>query len=161
MKPLQFRAAPGVLSNRHLRRKGRRGLTLFEVLLALVIFVGAFTAIGQLISSGVRGALRSRFQLQAAQLCQAKMGEVVCGALPLKTAQAVYTDDPAWTWSLIVGPAPVQGLMTVEITVQRLSQNKTVATKFSMTRYVRDPQLYIAAQEEAEQLEAEQQNTAE
>jgi general secretion pathway protein I len=139
----------------------RSGLTLFEVLLALVIFVAALSAIGQLISSGVRGALQSRFQLQAAQLCQAKMGEVVCGAQPLTPTQAVYPEDKAWIWSLQVMPSPVQGLMKVQVTVERLSQNKQIEIKFAITRYVRDPAVYIAAEEEAarnaEQLESESQ----
>ncbi|MDB5384627.1 MAG: type secretion system protein [Planctomycetaceae bacterium] len=129
----------------------RSGLTLFEVLLALVIFVGALTAIGQLLSSGIRGALQSRYQLQAAQMCQAKMGEVVCGAQPLRAMTAVYPDDPAWSWSLQVIAAPVPGLMKVEVMVQRLSQhkNKKAEIKFSMIRYVRDPAVYLAAEEEA------------
>jgi general secretion pathway protein I len=136
----------------------RRGLTLFEVLLALAIFVGAFAAIGQLINSGVRGALQSRMRLQAAQLCQAKMGEVVCGALPLQSAQAVFPEDAAWSWSMVVSPAPVPGLMLVQVTVQRVSKNQQATVKFDITRYVRDPQLYLAAEEEAN---AQQQAEAE
>jgi len=134
----------------------RRGLTLFEVLLALVIFVGAFTAIGQLLSNGVRGALQSRLKLQAAQLCQAKMGEVVCGAQELKAAQAVFPDDPNWSWSVVVGPAPVPGLVLVQVTVERVSKNQQAGVKFGLTRYVRDPQLYLAAEEEAAAREAEE-----
>lgn len=143
-------------------KAARSGLTLFEVLLALVIFVGAMTAIGQLLSSGIRGALQSRFQLQAAQMCQAKMGEVVCGAQPLKTATAVYPDDPAWSWSLQVVGAPVQGLMKVDVTVQRLAKhnNKQAEIKFTMTRYVRDPAVYLAAEEEANRNAEEQEAEA-
>ena len=40
--------------------------------------------------------------------------------------------------------------MKVEVTVQRTSRNKPTEIKYSITRYVRDPQLYIAAEEEAE-----------
>ncbi|MDB5339359.1 MAG: hypothetical protein JWN70_4978, partial [Planctomycetaceae bacterium] len=54
----------------------RRGLTLFEVLIALVIFVGAMAAIGQLVANGVRAALQARFQTQAAMMCEAKLAEV-------------------------------------------------------------------------------------
>jgi Tfp pilus assembly protein PilV len=139
--------------------KYRSGLTLFEVLLALVIFVGAMSVIGQLISSGVRGALNSRFELQATQMCQAKMGEVVCGAQAMTSTQGVYPEDKAWTWNVQVMPAPVQGLMKVQVTVERVSRNKHAEFKFALTRYVRDPAVYIAAEQEAarnaEQLESE------
>lgn len=137
------------LSSTGLRPSGRTGLTLFEVLLALVIFVAALSAIGQLLSAGIRGALHSRFQLQAAQMCQAKMGEIVCGAQPMNTAHGVDPDDKAWSWSMQVMPSPVQGLMKVQVTVQRTALSKPAEFSFSMTRYVRDPAVYIAAEEEA------------
>ena len=138
------------LAGRRKRLSIRRGLTLFEVLLALVIFVGAFSAIGQLLNSGIRGALQSRHRLLAAQMCQSKLGELVCGAIPLKSSQEVYADDPAWSSTVVVLPAPVSGLMLVQVTVQRTSKNQQAEVKFTLTRYVRDPQLYIAAGEEEE-----------
>jgi general secretion pathway protein I len=152
----------GIRKSTRLRSLARKGLTLFEVLLALVIFAGALTAIGQLLSSGIRGALQSRFQLQAAQLCQAKMGEIVCGAQALRTMQAVYPEDPAWSWSTQVIAAPVPGLMMVEVTVQRQSQhkNKKAEIKFSMVRYVRDPAVYLAAEEEASRNAQETESAA-
>lgn len=139
----------------------RQGLTLFEVLISLVIFVGAMAAIGQLVSNGVRGALQSRFQTQAAMMCEAKLGEVVAGVVPLVAGQATYPDDPSWSWTLLVAPAPVPGLMRVEVTVQRQAGNSKGKVTFTMARYVRDPQLYIAAQQEADRIEQEKQEAAE
>ena len=136
-------------------RARRRGLTLFEVLISLVIFVGAMAAIGQLVSNGVRGALQARFQSQAALMCESKLGEVVAGIVPLVTAQAVYPDDSSWSWSLIVTAAQVPGLMRVEVTVKRQAANSKAQVAFTMARYVRDPQLYHAAQEEADRIAQE------
>jgi len=142
-------------------RCDRRGLTLFEVLIALVIFVGAMAAIGQLVANGVRAALQARFQTQAAMMCDAKLAEVVAGIVPLTAGQAVYPDDPNWSWSLTLAAAPVPGLMRVEVTVQRQASNSKGKVVFTMARYVRDPQVYIAAQQEAERIEQEKAEAAE
>jgi type II secretion system protein I len=139
----------------------RRGLTLFEVLLALVIFVGAMAAVGQLVSNGVRAALQARFQSQAAMMCEAKLAEVVAGVQPLTAAQAVYPDDPSWSWTLGVTAAPVPGLIRAEVTVQRTGSNAKGKVTFSLARYVRDPQTYIAAQQEAERIAQEKAEAAE
>ena len=138
-----------------------RGLTLFEVLLALVIFVGAMAAVGQLVSNGVRAALQARFQSQAAMMCEAKLAEVVAGVQPLTAAQAIYPDDPAWSWTLAVTAAPVPGLIRAEVTVQRTGSNTKGKVTFSLARYVRDPQTYIAAQQEADRIEQEKAQAAE
>lgn len=142
-------------------RSSRRGLTLFEVLIALVIFVGAMAAIGQLVSNGVRAALQARFQTQAAMLCEAKVAEVVAGIVPLTPGQGTYPDDPSWSWSLALASAPVPGLMRVEVIVQRQAANAKGQVVFTMARYVRDPQVYLAAQQEAERIEQEQAEAAE
>ncbi len=139
----------------------RRGLTLFEVLISLVIFIGAMAAIGQLVSNGVRAALQARFQTQAAMMCEAKLAEVVAGVVPLTQGQAVYPEDPNWSWSVALAAAPVPGLMKVDVTVQRQGTNSKGKVVFTMARYVRDPQVYIAAQEEADRIAQEQAEAAE
>ncbi len=135
----------------------RSGLTLFEVLISLVIFVGAMAAIGQLVSNGVRGALQARFQAEAALLCEAKLAEVVAGIVPLQSAQGVNPNDPKWTWTLLVTAAPVPGLLRAEVTVKRQATNSKGVVSFNLARYVRDPQLYYAAQQEAERNKADQE----
>ncbi len=157
----QIRTPRTLPGPKHTRSCDRYGLTLFEVLLALVIFIGAMAAIGQLVSNGVRAALQARFQTQAAMMCEAKLGEVVAGIVPLTASQAIYPDDPNWSWNLALAAAPVPGLMRVEVTVQREGSNSKGRTVFSMARYVRDPQLYVAAQAEAERIEQEKAEAAE
>ncbi len=142
-------------------RSRRRGLTLFEVLIALVIFVTSMAAIGQLVSNGVRAALQARFQTQAAMMCEAKLAEVVAGIVPLTAGQAVYPDDPNWSWTLALSAAPVPHLLRAEVTVKREGTNSKGKASFTMARYVRDPQMYLAAQEEAQRLEQEKAEAAE
>jgi general secretion pathway protein I len=139
--------------------RARGGLTLFEVLISLVIFVGAMAAIGQLVSNGVRGALQSRFQTEAAMLCEAKLAEVVAGIVPLQSTQGVYPNDAHWSWTLMVTVGPVPGLMRAEVTVKRQAANAKAVVSFNMARYVRDPQLYYAAEEEAERNKQEQEES--
>lgn len=139
----------------------RRGLTLFEVLISLVIFIGAMAAIGQLVANGVRAALQARFQTQAAMMCEAKLAEVVAGVVPLTQGQATYPDDPNWFWSVALTAAQVPGLMRVEVTVQRQGTNSKGKVAFTMARYVRDPQIYVAAEEEAARIEQEKAQAAE
>ena len=80
---------------------GRTGFSLLEVLVALAIFLFGLVAIGQLITLGSDRALEVQFQTQAVQLCQAKMAEVVAGAVPLSSqADAKFDEDPDWSWSL-------------------------------------------------------------
>jgi len=91
-------------SSRHLflgNAVGRHGFSLLEVLVALAIFLFGLIAIGQLITLGSDRALEVQFQTQAVQLCQAKMAEVVAGAVPLSSqADAKFDEDPDWSWSL-------------------------------------------------------------
>ena len=142
-------------------RRLQRGLTLFEVLISLVIFIGAMAAIGQLVANGVRAALQARFQTQAAMMCEAKLAEVVAGVVPMTQSQATYPDDPNWSWSLALTAAQVPGLMRAEVTVQRQGTNSKGKVVFTMARYVRDPQIYVAAEEEAARIEQEQAEAAE
>jgi general secretion pathway protein I len=80
---------------------GRTGFSLLEVLVALTIFLFGIIAIGQLITLGSDRALEVQFQAQAVQLCQAKMAEVIAGAVPLSSqADAKFDEDPDWSWSL-------------------------------------------------------------
>jgi type II secretion system protein I len=115
------------------------GLTLFEVLLALAIFVVAMAAVGQATANGVRAALRSRWQTQAVLHCQSKLAELVAGAEPLQpVARAPLAADPLWEWSLRSEPTPTPGLVKLEVTVQRQSVARSGQVTVTMTRLLRE-----------------------
>jgi len=98
----------------------RRGLTLLEVLVALGIFLSALVAIVSLISLGADIARDVQHQAQAAQLCQAKLAEVVAGVLPLSAqSDAPFDEDPDWTWSLDAQQSDIAGLWKVTVRVKR------------------------------------------
>ena len=124
----------------------RRGLTLFEVMLALAIFAISLAAIGQMMSSGVRGAVQARLQSQAVLRCQSRLAEVTGGVLPFQNVNKMaFADDPAWLWSLTVTPATQTNLYTLELTVEHPSQDVSGEVSFTLRRMARDPQIATAA----------------
>lgn len=136
--------------------RGRRGLTLFEVLISLAIFVGSLAALGQLISSGVRGAVQARLQTQAVLRCESLVAEIVSGALAAQSVNgAAFADDPTWLYSVAVSTGPHQNLFLVQVTVSHSASNNIGNVSFTLHRYMRNPQIYIdaAAAKEAEALE--------
>lgn len=125
----------------------RGGITLFEVLLALAIFLGALAAISQLVHTGTIAAAEGQLQSEAVVRCQAKMGEVVSGIEPLEPVQdETFEDgDGLWTWSLSIGDGPHVDLMQLSVTVRHTRENGSLDASFTVERLIRDPQLYIDA----------------
>jgi general secretion pathway protein I len=134
--------------------RSRRGLSLFEIIIALAIFMGSIAAIGQLVSTGVRGAVQARLQSQAVLRAETKMAEVVSGSLSLHgSSSGGFPDDPSWTWSVTVAPSQHAGLYYVEVTAAHSAGTATGRQSFSLRRLMRDPQMaldaYYAQQEAA------------
>ena len=121
-------------------KSGKRpGFSLLEVLVAMAIFLLGLVAIGQLITMGGERALDVQQQSQAIQLCQAKMAEVVAGAVPLGSqSDAPFEEESDWTWSMDAQQQGAANLWTVKITVSRPG---TAGTKVeaSLSQMVFDP----------------------
>lgn len=142
-------------------RIDRAGLTLFEVIIALAIFVGSIAAIGQLISNGVRGAVLSRLQTQAVLRCETKLAEVVSGVTPLHSVSGMaFSDDATWTWSMTTAPGPHASLYIVEVTAAHPSSTTAGNVSYSLRRLVRDPQLEMQAYEKQLEQQAAASNTS-
>jgi hypothetical protein len=119
--------------------RARRGLSLLEVLVSLSIFLFALIVIGRLVVMGTDLALDVQYQSQATQLCQSKMAEVLCGAVPLSSQNEVPLDeDPAWTWSLECEPSSVSGLWHVTVTLVRLRPGG-IRNECTLSQMVIDP----------------------
>jgi Tfp pilus assembly protein PilV len=135
------------------------GFSLFEVVIALAIFVASITAIGQLVSSGVRGAVRSRLQTHAVLRCESKMAEVVAGITPLQSVSDIpFPDDSSWTSSVSIQPGPHPDLYLVSVVVSHFSTGQLSELSYSLTRLVRDPSvsLQMVQDEQAKQKAASQ-----
>jgi prepilin-type N-terminal cleavage/methylation domain-containing protein len=125
----------------------RRGLSLLEVLVALIIFLLAFVALGHLVTVGGDLALETQQQVQAADLCQTKMAEVIAGAVPLTPQSAVpFEEDPAWQWSLDCEQNNFPGLWNVTVQVSR-QQVRGTHVVCRLSEMVLDPQKHGSLQD--------------
>jgi general secretion pathway protein I len=126
----------------------RSGLSLFEVIVALAIFMGSIAAIGQLVSNGVRGAVQAKLQSQATLRAETKMAEVVAGLVPLHGGMGgTFPDDPTWSWSVMSVGGSQEGLYFVEVTATHAAVASAGKQSYTLRRLVRDPQIELAAYE--------------
>lgn len=131
----------------------RDGLTLFEVVLSLAIFLGALSAISQLTSTGMRAALQSRLQTQAVLRCESKLAELLAGVEEMENAEDVpFRDHPNWAWSVDVADGPLDNLLALTVSVSHTANNGRTTTSFTLKRLVQDPKLLsnVAADHDAE-----------
>ncbi len=124
----------------------RRGISLFEVVLALSIFLGAMAAISQVLRTGSRAAVRAQLQSQASLLCDRQMNRVLAGIEPMQSApQSALDDKQDWYWTLSVTDGALPSLLQVQVTVSHSSSNPFGVVKSELTRLVRDPQYFVDA----------------
>lgn len=129
-------------------RTGRHGLSLLEVLVSVAIFLGALTAIMQLLNSGQQSEIAARLQTEAVLRCEAKLAEIVSGIEEaVSSDQQKFPDDEIgnWQWSAEVGNGSATSLLMITVTVEHLPDGKNPNAAFTLTRYMRDPQLFIDA----------------
>lgn len=127
----------------------RSGMTLYEVVLALAILLGATSVLVSFISLGRHSAIQTRLRTEAALHCQSKMSEVIVGIEPLQSVQNVPNDDGSanWAWSLQVLPGIHQDLLDLQVTVSRAPLEGTRdATSFTLVRSIRNPELFAVAE---------------
>lgn len=135
--------------------KKRRGLSLLEVVLALVILASSMVAIGQLMMIGARHSTTVQEQARGLQYVQSLLDSVAVGVIPMEsTGFTPIETDPEWQYSLDVQVNSVEGLNVVVATVEIGSQMpfqvvggqsataSSAATKPStvqLTRWIVDP----------------------
>jgi hypothetical protein len=139
-----------------------RGISLFEVVLSLVILVSSLAAIGQLISGGGRGAVRSRLLTQGVFLAESLMAEMISGAAPLASQTSVpIPNEPSWTADVTIENESQADLYLVTVRVQHQSNSSMGDVKYELTRLIRDPGgVLLARSAEAERLAAEEEEAA-
>lgn len=138
----------------------RRGLTLFEVVVSLAIFMGAIAAIGQLISTGARGAVYAKLQTQAVIRCETTLGEILGGYIPLHSTSGTFSDDSTWTWSVSVAPGQHPGLSIVEVTASHGGRSSMSNVSYTLRRLLRDPALAMQAYENQLALQQSQSSSS-
>lgn len=127
-------------------KRTRAGLTLLEVLISLAIFLGALTALSQLIGIGSRAAVQAQLRTQAILKCQSKLAEVLAGAQPLESvSQAAFEDEENWKWSLDVQPGAYENMLQLTVSVLYSGAGESVTTSYQLTRQIRDPAMLLDA----------------
>ncbi len=112
-------------------RPGRRGLSLLEVVLAIVVLAMSVIAIGQLLSIGAQQSLVMVEQSRAQQYAQSLLDAVAAGAVPLQSiGWTPVASDPEWEYALDVVSNTLDGLKSVQARVQ-LAQQSTLASSAS------------------------------
>jgi type II secretory pathway pseudopilin PulG len=116
-------------------------LSLLEVLVAMAIFLFSLVAIGRLITIGGDQAVDVRQQGEAIQLCQSKLDEVRCGALPLTSQTDVpLEEDPNWLWTLDAEQGAAAGLWNVTVRVSRKGPDGS-RLQASLSQMIIDPSI--------------------
>ena len=117
----------------------RKGMSLLEVLIALAVFVMSTTGLIFLMGIATDNALETQMRSQAMSLCQSKLAEASCGAIPLTgSGKAECEDDKDYQWSMDVAPGSFASLSTVTVTVSRKRANGK-EFECSMSQMVLDP----------------------
>jgi general secretion pathway protein I len=123
------------------RGRARRGLSLLEVMLALVMLIIAVAAISALVDMGTNRGLDARNTMRGTRLAQSVMAQVEAGLLSVSgSSSGQFTDDDsAWSYQVtsqsVSQPAAPQNLYIVTVTVTR-SPNVSI----SLTQMMIDPQ---------------------
>src|SRR5262245_7686358 len=118
----------------------RRGLTLFEVVISLSIFLVAMVPLWHLVNISSERALDVQQQAKGSLLCQAKLAEVISGAESLTSSGPnPFSQDSAkdWQWRLDASE-DVTGLWRVRVTVQRDRADGSTF-EVSLSQMVLDP----------------------
>jgi len=125
-----------------------RGITLYEVVLALAIFVTALAALGQSVSTGSRAAVASQLQTEAILRCESKLADIILlGPDQIEpVAESEFDGDSTevsgegagnWRWSLQLEQGPHPELLILQVSVFHKLQSDI---HFSLTRYLYVPE---------------------
>lgn len=131
---------------------GRRGITLIEVLVATAIFLGSLTAVLGIINIGHESRLSARLEAEAVVRCESVMGEYVAGIREMTAVSERFEDNDEWQLTTTIEDADGTSLLKIVVLVEHMAGEQANAY-FQLTRYMRDPQLFLDAALESEAAE--------
>ncbi|HAY80478.1 MAG TPA: hypothetical protein DCY79_11780 [Planctomycetaceae bacterium] len=125
-------------------RRGRRGISLLEVMLAIAILGGSMAVIVQMVHTGSRAAIRARELTQAQIHAESVMSQIVSGVVLPQTASTVpvetYDMAGEWMYSVDVQPGQQEGMLMVAVTVERTLTSLPKPVMFTLQRLLVDPE---------------------
>ena len=138
------------------QRTARNGITLLEVILATAIFLGALTAILQLMSLGHESRLSAKLDAEAALRCERVMGRLVSGMDEFVAVSQPFSDNENWTWTTEISDGGAADLLLVSVRVEHTASEQQPNASFVLARLMRDPQLFLDAAMTASMAEEEE-----
>src|SRR5262245_19086231 len=121
------------------RRQARRGLSLFEVIVAMAVFLISLIGLTYILNISGNMAIQARDRSHAAHLAHAKLAEVAAGAVPLEGQGDVpFEDEEDYLWSLTAEPGGAANLFNVTVTVKRQRPDGHTV-EVSLSQMVLDP----------------------
>ena len=125
---------------RHLSGRGRRGLSLLEVILSIAILGGSMAVIGNLYHLGYRSGLKAQLLNDANMIAASTMAELVVGAIPLESAgDAEVPSNPGWFYSVDIQESMQAGLFLAPVVVRRGEEESAIPASISIVRLIPDP----------------------
>jgi len=123
----------------------RSGITLFEVVVALVIFTLALPALNALMLVGSRLASESALMSRASIECRSKLAEITVGAESMSTTDWTPLPDPSnpananWYWKANVVDGDVDGIKQVQVSVKYEIPGSNPEMRVSLSAMIMDP----------------------
>lgn len=133
--------------HRSRRPTAPRGITLFEVLLAIAILGGSMVAIGEMMRTGSRSAIEAREVTHAQLYAETIIAEIAAGVLPSQSVNdQPHATDPDWLYSIQSDSTSQAGLLMIQVTLRQANvpPNKRPLS-FSLVRWMVDPSLDLVA----------------
>jgi len=153
-----------------IERRNRYGLTLLEILIAIVIFGGVVAILGEVGRSALRSAAFARDTTQAELICESLMGMLLAGIIPLEvqtdtpleTYHPDYPDTNAispdtrgellWYYSIDLFSTEEDGLLEVVVTVRQNRPNEQRPITCQLLRWMIDPEYLAEMEAEMEEI---------
>lgn len=121
----------------------RSGMSLLEVMLALMLLATSIGVMAQLIGIGMRAAADARALTRAEVMAESIMAELTSGsAIPTSVMNAPCPYDVRWSYSVILEQTPYTGMVLVLVVVQQADTTK-MPVQYSLARLLRDPSMPI------------------
>jgi prepilin-type N-terminal cleavage/methylation domain-containing protein len=112
------------IDNRALVRVRRHGLSLVEVLVAVVILGAGLTAATGLLARGAALAARIETDSEAASRCQSRMELLLSGGARMRSSGwTIFADDENWEWAASLSPSTTSGLSLLTVAVRRVESD--------------------------------------
>ena len=105
------------------RAGARRGISLLEVIIAMVILLSSVMMLSRLAFLARQHAIGGQDRTQAQMLCASLMSEIVSGSRPLENVAPQVFEGDLWMYAVDVEPVAAMPLAKVTVKLFRLDED--------------------------------------